>query len=224
MRIQEMLALSNLTGYIKRLNVHSALAFAGMAGPVVLIITDIMASSANPGYNPVRDSISSLALYKLGWVQTIGFLAIGLLIEIFTAGLLYNIRTRRGFHFSIACLVIMGFGLLLLGAFRTDPVGVSDTTEGIIHNVTALVVFWLFPITCLLMAPSVRNDPYWKNLYKYTIIAGFLGFILVIMVIVLEDSDSWFGLAERLLVANMIIWVEVMAFKLLYLSLTRDNS
>jgi hypothetical protein len=219
-----MLVLSNLSSYIRRLNVHSALAFAGMAGPVVLIVTDIMASSANPGYNQVRDSISSLALYKLGWVQTIGFLAIGLLVEIFTAGLLYNIRARRGFHFSIACLVIMGFGLLLLGAFRTDPVGVPDTAEGIIHNVAATTVFWLFPITCLLMAPSVRHDPYWKNMYKYTIIAGFLGFILVIIVIVLEDSDSWFGLAERLLVANMIIWVEVMAFKLLYLSLTRDNS
>ena len=219
-----MRIISNLSSYIRRLNVHSALAFAGMAGPVVLIITDIMASSANPGYSPVRDSISSLALYKLGWVQTIGFLAIGLLVEIFTAGLLYNIRTRRGFRFSIACLVVMGFGLLLLGAFRTDPVGVPDTIEGIIHNVTALVVFWLFPIACLLIAPSIKYDPYWKNVYRYTIIAGFLGFILVIMVIVLEDSDSWFGLAERLLVANTIIWVEVMAFKLLYLSLTRDNS
>ena len=109
-----MRLLSNLTTTIKRLNVHSALAFAGMAGPVVLIVTDIVASSANPDYSLVRDSISSLALAKLGWVQTIGFLAIGLLVEIFTAGLLYNIRARRWFHLSITCLVIVGFGMLML--------------------------------------------------------------------------------------------------------------
>jgi len=219
-----MRLLSNLSTTIKKLNVHSALAFAGMAGPVVLIVTDIVASSANPGYSLVSDSISSLALAKLGWVQTIGFLAIGLLVEIFTAGLLYNIRARRWFHLSITCLVIVGFGMLLLGAFRTEPVGAPENTEGIIHNIAATAVFWLFPIACLLIAPSIKHDPYWKNVYKYTIITGILGFILVIMVAILEDSTSWFGLAERLLVANMIIWVEVMAFKLLYLSLTRDNS
>jgi hypothetical protein len=218
-----MHVLSNLYVNIKKLNVHSALAFAGMAGPVVLIVTDIVASSANPGYSLMRDSISSLALYKLGWVQTIGFLAIGLLVEIFTAGLLYNIRTSWGFHPSITCLVIVGFGMLLLGAFRTEPVGDPENTEGIIHNIAAMAVFWLFPVATLLMTPSIRNDPFWKNMFKYTLITGILGFTLVIMVIILEDTASWFGLAERLLVANMIIWVEVMAFKLLYLSLTRDN-
>ena len=218
-----MRVLSNLTTTIKKLNIHSALAVAGMAGPVVLIVTDIVASSANPGYSLVRDSISSLALAKLGWVQTIGFLAIGLLVEIFTAGLLYNIRARRWFHLSITCLVIVGFGMLMLGAFRTDPVDAPDTAEGVIHHIAATAVFWLFPIACLIIAPSVRNDPFWKNVYKYTIITGILGFILVIIVAILEDSASWFGLAERLLVANMIIWVEVMAFKLFYLSLTRDN-
>lgn len=219
-----MHVLSNLYVNIKKLNVHSALAFAGMAGPVVLIVTDIVASSANPGYSLMRDSISSLALYKLGWVQTIGFLAIGLLVEIFTAGLLYNIRTSWGFHPSITCLVIVGFGMLLLGAFRTEPVGAPENTEGIIHNIAAMGVFWLFPVATLLMAPSIRNDPSWKNMFKYTLITGILGFALVIMVVILEDTASWFGLAERLLVANMIIWVEVMAFKLLYLSLTRDNN
>ena len=218
-----MRVVLNLSTIIRKLDVHSALAFAGMAGPVVLIVTDIVASSANPGYSLARDSISSLALAELGWVQTIGFLAIGLLVEIFTAGLLYNIRARWGFHPSITCLVIMGFGLLLIGAFRTEPVGAPENTEGIIHNIAATAVFWLFPVASLLIAPSIKHDPFWENVYKYTLITGILGFVLVIMVAILEDTGSWFGLAERLLVANMIVWVEVMAFKLLYLSVTRND-
>ena len=219
-----MRLLSNITATAKNLNVHSALAFAGITGPILLIITDIVAASANPGYSVVYNSISSLALGELGWVQTVGFLAIGLLVEIFAAGLLYNVCASRGFHLSIAGLVIMGFGLLLLGAFRTDPVGSADTTEGIIHNLAAAAVFWLFPIVSLLMAPSLRNDPNWRNVYRYTVIAGILAVIFVIIVAILDEtSSSWFGLAQRILVANMIVWVEIMAFKLLYLSVTRTQ-
>jgi hypothetical protein len=194
--------LSPLINVLKRLNTHSLLAMAGMAGPLVLVATDFTAAFTSPDYNMVRDSISSLALTQLGWLQTIGFLAIGLLVEIFTAGLLYNIKGVRGFRFSIVLLVIFGFALLLIGAFRTDPVGGPETIEGII-------------------APSLRNDPGWKGMFLYTVIAGFLAIGLVITLGVLPEETSWFGLLERIVVANMIIWVEVAAINFLRLSVKR---
>jgi len=58
-------------------------------------------------------------------------------------------------------------------------------------------------------------------MFKYTVVTGVLALALVIIVVALEDTSSWFGLAERILVANMIIWVEVIATKLLFLSLKR---
>jgi len=201
------------------LNIHSVLAFAGMAGPIVLAVTDFTASFTNPDYSLVQDSISSLALTRLGWLQTIGFLAIGLLVEIFVAGLLFNIKRWRGFHLSIGLLVFFGFGLLLIGAFRTDPVGGPDTIEGAIHGLTATVVFWLFPVAILIIAPSLKNDLNWNNVFIYTIVAGILAFILVVVTGFIQDGIKWFGLLERILVANMIIWVEVAAIKLLRLSL-----
>ena len=217
-----MRILTNITTTAKNLNVHSALAFAGIIGPVMLIITDIVAASANPGYSAVEHSISSLALGDLGWVQTVGFLAIGLLVEIFVAGLLYNIRAVRGFHLSIALLVLFGFGLLLIGAFRTDPVGAPDTVEGTIHSLTATVVFWLFPFAILIIAPSLKNDPNWKSIHLYTIVTGILAVIFVVVLGFLQDDISWFGLFERILVGNIIIWVEVAAVRLLYLSVKRS--
>jgi hypothetical protein len=207
----------------KRLNIHSVLALAGMAGPVVLVLAEITAASSSARYDIVRDSISSLALTRLGWLQTIGFLAIGLLVEIFVAGLLYNIRRMMGFHLSIGCLVFFGFGLLLIGAFRTDPAGAESTIEGTIHGFTALAVFWLFPVTVLLIAPSFRNDPDWKSLFVYTVVAGVLALALVIGLLCLRDQMTWFGLYERILVANMIIWVEVTAINLMRLSLKRGG-
>jgi hypothetical protein len=216
-----MYRLSPLINVFKRLNIHSVLALAGMAGPLVLVVTDFTAAFTNPDYSLVRDSISSLALTRLGFLQTIGFLAIGLMVEIFTAGLLFNIRGVRGFRFSIGLLVFFGFALLLIGAFRTDPVGWPDTIEGTIHGLTATVAFWIFPVAILVIVPSLRNDPAWRNISLYTIIAGLLAIVLVIMLGVLPGEASWFGLLERILVANMIIWVEVAAVSLLLLSIKR---
>jgi len=213
--------LSPALTVLRRMNVRSLLALAGMAGPLVLATTDFTAALTSPGYNLVKDSISSLALTSLGWLQTIGFLAIGLLVEIFTAGLLFNIKRARGFHFGIGLLVFFGFALLLIGAFRTDPVGAAHTIEGRIHGLTATAAFWIFPAAILAISPSIKNDPAWKSLFRYTVVAAILAIVFVITLGVLPDETSWFGLFERILVANMIIWVEVAAVKLLLLSLRR---
>jgi hypothetical protein len=206
----------------RRLNIHSALALAGVLGPLVLILGDLTASFSAQGYNLVQNSISSLALTSLGWLQTIGFLAMGLLVEIFVAGLLFNIRGIRGFRPSIGALVFFGFGLLLIGAFRTNPAGGPHTIEGTIHGVTAMFVFWIFPVGVLLIAPSLKNDRNWKTLFTYTVASGILGLALVIGVLFLKDRISWFGLYERILVANMIIWIEVAAVNLLRLTFRRQ--
>ncbi|MFH1639164.1 MAG: DUF998 domain-containing protein [Chloroflexota bacterium] len=206
------------------LNILGILALSGVAGPLVLIITDLTAAFSEPGYNLIRDSISHLALTPMGWVQTIGFLAIGLLVEIFVAGLLFGIRGKRGFGLSIGLLVCFGFGLLLIGAFRMDPVGTAPTIEGTIHTVTATTAFWIFPGALLLLAPSLRNDPFWRKLFNYTIDTCVVAFALIAGWSFLPDQASWFGLYERILVANMVIWIEVMAIWLLRLSLRHQRT
>ena len=205
------------------LNVRGILALAGVVGPFVLIFAELIAAFSEPGYDPIRDSISSLALTSMGWVQTIGFLAIGLLVEVFVAGLLFNIRRRWGFGLGLALLVCFGFGLLLIGAFRTDPVGAPHTIEGTIHSVTATTVFWLFPIAILLLAPSLRDDPYWEDTFVYTVVTGVLALALMIGQVCLPTQLSWFGLYERVLVANAVIWVEVIAVRLLLLSMSQER-
>jgi hypothetical protein len=206
---------------LRRMNGHSVLAISGMAGPVVLIVCDFTAAFSTPGYNLVKDSISSLALSSLGWLQTIGFLAIGLLIEIYTAGLLFNIKRSTGFHLGIALMVLFGFSMLLIGAFRTDPIGAERTIEGRIHGFTAMTAFWIFPLAILIIANSLKNDPRWRGFFRYTLVTGILAIALGITIKVTPGNNSLFGLLERVLVANMIFWVEITAIRILILSIKR---
>jgi hypothetical protein len=209
------------------LSVYSGLASAGIAAPVIFVITNLVVSfSSYPDYKFTRDSISSLALTPLGWVQTIGFMIMGLLIEVFIIGLLLSIRgwfihVDRKFTSGAFILGIFGFGLLLIGAFHTDPTGNIHTLEGTIHGIVSRMLFWLFPIATLLIAPCLRKQPYWKALFLYTIIAGAVALALLIVGIFLPSGFSWFGLYERILTLDELMWVEIMAIWLLRLSLRR---
>jgi hypothetical protein len=185
----------------------------------VLIITDLTVAFSDPGYNLMRHSISSLAWAHLGWVQTIGFLAMGLLMEVFVMGLFLNIRGVRGFGFGIALLICFGFGLLLIGAFHSDPAVGLHTIEGTIHGIVAKTIFWLFPAASLLIAPSLKKDPYWNPLFVYSIAAAIFALVFMICSVWLPADLSWFGLYERVLVVDEIIWVEIMAVWLLRSSL-----
>ena len=205
------------------LNIYSFLALAGVVGPIVLITANLVATFSIPGYNPIRDSISSLAWTPIGWLQSIGFLITGLLVEVFAVGLLFSIRGARGFRLGIGLLVFFGFGLLLFGAFREDPVCGPHTLQGTIHTITAATVFSIFPIASLLIALSLRKDSYWQGLFPHTIAMTGLASAFVIGHLCLAAKLSWLGLYERILVANTAIWVEIMAIRLLRLSLSASE-
>lgn len=205
------------------LDMRGILPLSGVVGPLVLILADIIAAVSQPNYNFVRDSISSLALTPLGWVQTIGFLAIGLLIEIFAAGLFLNMRRKSGFGLSITLLGFFGFGLLLIGAFRADPVGGITTVEGTIHDTASEAVLWLFFFAVLLLLPSLKGDPLWQRMYIYTVVTSVFSLALVLGYPFLPGNLSWFGLYERVLIGNAVVWVEVVAIRLLILSIRRKR-
>jgi MFS family permease len=206
----------------KRLNVNSVPAIVGIVGPIVVIVGDLAASSSVPDYSPVRNSVSSFALTSLGWLQTICFLAMGLLLEIFIAGLFFNIRRAKGFHAGIVLLALCGFVLMLIAAFHMDaPETELPTTAGIIHTITSYGLGLLFPIAILSLAPSFKSTPNWKNIFVYTLIAGVLAFGLILGAF-FTDQRGWFGLYERTIILNALVWVEVVAIHSLRLLLRQE--
>ena len=211
-------------GYIfKRIGLQGILAVAGMIGPVVLVSANLIATFSDPNYNMIRDSISSLVWTPLGWVQTLGFMAIGLFTEGFVAGLIINITKSRGFGTGAFLLVGFGFGLLLVGAFHEDHVLAQSTIEGTIHSVVASFVFSILPIAGLFLAPSLKRDLYWRKLFGYTIATSVITLVILIIIACLPDETGLFGFFERMVVAIEVIWIELMAFHLLCLNIRKTG-
>src|SRR4030042_6663185 len=177
----------------KRLNVANVPALVGIVGPLVVIVGDLTTSLSVPGYSPIRDSVSSFALTSLGWLQSICFLAMGLLLEIFVAGLFFNIRRARAFQAGIVLLALCGFVLMLIAAFHMDHSG-APPVDGIVHTIASYGLGLLFPIAILSLAPRFKSTPNWKGIFVYTLIAGVLGFGLIIGALPGEQR-GWFGLS-----------------------------
>ncbi len=206
----------------RRLNINSVPALVGIVGPIVVIVGDLAASLSIPGYSPIRDTVSSLALTSIGWLQSICFLAMGLLLEIFVAGLFFNIRRARGFYAGIVLLALCGFVLMLIATFHMDAPGGPRTTDGTIHAIASYGLGLLFPIAVLSFSPSLKSTPHWKNIFVYTLIAGVLAFGLIIGAFFTE-LRSWFGLYERIIILNALVWVEVVAVHFLRLLLRQES-
>jgi MFS family permease len=204
----------------KRLNIDSVPALVGIIGPIVVVVGDLAASLSTPGYSPVRDSVSSLALTGIGWLQSICFLAMGLLLEIFVAGLFFNIRRARGFLAGIVLLALCGFVLMLIAAFHMGHSG-APPIDGTIHTIASYGLGLLFPIAILSLAPSFKSTPKWKNIFIYTLIAGVLALGLILGAL-LTKQIGWFGLYERIIILNALIWVEVVAIHFLRLLLRQE--
>jgi hypothetical membrane protein len=204
----------------KSLNVNSAPAIVGIVGPVIVIVGDLIASLSVPGYSPIRDSVSSFAWTSLGWIQTICFLAMGLLWEIFTAGLYFTIRRARGFHVGIVLFALCGFVLMLIAAFHMGHTG-APRIDGTIHTISSYGLGLLFPVAILSLAPSLKNTPDWKNIFIYTIIAGVLAFALILGALFTEQR-GWFGLYERIIILNALVWVEVVAIHFLRMLMKQE--
>lgn len=206
----------------RSLGTNSVPAIVGIVGPIVMIVGDLSASLSIPGYSPVRDTVSSLALTSIGWLQSICFLAMALLLEIFVAGLFFNIRRARGFYAGIVLLALCGFVLMLIATFHMRAPGGPHTIDGTIHTIASYGLGLLFPIAILSLAPSFQSTPNWKSMFIYTLIAGVLAFGLIVGAFFTERT-GWFGLYERIIILNALVWVEVVAIHLLGLLLKQES-
>lgn len=197
---------------ISRPSLTKFLNYLIIASPVIFQVLMVSAQSFQPGYNPFRDTISSMVWGSFGWLQTFNFILFGALmiglIKGVSTRIVRDVRTKIG----IGLLYMVGAGFIILGVCATQSPGGPMTLQAGIHGITVYAITFSFPAAIFLLSHALKNLVNSKPMFVYTIITGTIGTGLIGLGIYLNIVEAhWFGMLERLLLLNGFAWLEIVS-------------
>ena len=144
----------------EKVRAHSTtlMLLAGYGG-ILFIATYLFLGFVTPGYNSLRDTISSLELTPYGLAQQINFFVVGTLNCVFALGLRREMREGFGRVLIPAIQFLAGLGVIGDAIFIH---GMPHLTCDLITFNSALCVLFLF-------AWRFRRDPNWRGWTAYSI-------------------------------------------------------
>jgi len=185
-------------------------ALAGIIGPALfaVVVTSLTFVEANfmrsIGWNPfgnVLDWPSGLAMGPYGWLMTINFFISGAMMAFFAYGLKLALQEKL----ATTLLMLAGFAMMGL-IFTTDPTirSYPKTWHGFLHDGFFAVLGVMLMSGMLLLGRVFQRNEEWKNLSIYT--WGTLALVI---------PTFWLkGVAFYVFLAAILIWSEVIAFRL----------
>jgi hypothetical membrane protein len=189
---------------------------AGVIGPALFWIVVLVDGSTKPGYDARTQTISELALGEHGWAQGANFFVVGLLMVAFAVGLRVRFLVGKASTFGPLLIALFGLGLAVSGIFATDPPQGDPpamTISGTIHDLAFLLVLAAIVAACFVFARRFRRERTWRGYSLYSIITGFLVPGLLVAFVLQGDGAPAAGLFQRVLVAVVFLWVEVIALR-----------
>jgi hypothetical protein len=198
--------------------------WAGMLGSALFVIIFTVEGFLRPGYDWRSTFISELSIGPRGWIQILNFIILGALFLIFTWGVAAEFRAGKASKWGPILLAIIGFSFLISGPFVTDVAGIPRdqmTLQGTIHGIFGALVFSLSPISCFVFYRRFREDPNWKHLSGWTLTAGIITSVAVILLSASTKQPvqpnaftPWNGLIQRMVIVPYLIWIFTFAFAL----------
>ena len=201
----------------------------GAIGPVLFLAVAALLGLLQPGYDAMSQPMSELALGPLGWAQTASFYATGLSFVAFALGFALDFFRRLPPRSWAAkalvglagvLIAISGAGLLISGAFPTDPSGAPQTDTGAIHDLAFLVVLLPLVLAHPAAALAMRKVPGWGRhaLASAFVPVAVLGLAFVFAAFAGDPGDPLHavgGLVQRALLVVAFGWITLTGWWLL---------
>ena len=191
-----------------------------IAGPLFTVVGLIQAFT-RPGFDLTRHALSLLENGNLGWIQISSFLLTGLLFVACAVGMRRTMAGSRGGTWGPWLIGITGAGLFSAAFLWADPgLGFPPGTpenattlswHGMGHLIVGTVAFLALIAACLVFARrfGARHQRGWAT---YSAVTGVLFFIALAG---LSSGHLWMNSAFVFTALNALVWVSVMAAKLL---------
>jgi hypothetical protein len=200
------------------------IALAGILAPVLYVSLVTVLGMLEPGYDQ-RTMMMSILGGVQGWhgaIFNLGLVLIGILLIVFGFGLHRNINQGKGNRLGFILFVFAGIGLMGSSYYHCDVdcINIIDEPDfrGQMHMLFAFIAGLSLAFSPLPFFFSMKHDSRWKNYRGVTLVTVILSNIPgIIMWITLFTTrlPEWEGIIQRLGLVFPLIWVEVMAIKLL---------
>lgn len=169
--------------------------WAGAIGSWLFIVVFLVDGLTRPGYRPVRQPVSALALGSRGWLQTTNFVVCGLLI---TVGAFALGNVLLTIAVAVFGLVLVASGVFPMDPMRGYPPGTPEgTPEGLslthkLHDWAGAAVFSALPVASLIAVFVLPNWQWYSGLTCAAATTGFLAFGQA-----WENDTPYTGLLQR---------------------------
>lgn len=194
------------------------------AGPTVFVGVFLIEGALRPGYSPLSEYVSALALGPRGWLQIASFILCGAGVMGLAALTRRALRARRAGRVGAVLLGIIGACLLASGPFVMDPAGTSpaaQTPHGLVHGILGGVVFLLMPVVPFVLAGPLRPPaaPRWAwwamlGLGAVTAIADAVFIAVTKSPNLVTATEPFGGLIQRTVLIPFMAWCVVLALVL----------
>ncbi|MFI7592848.1 DUF998 domain-containing protein [Micromonospora sp. NPDC049359] len=193
----------------KDITTRRLLACGAAAGPLFGIVI-IVGGALQPGYRPIRQSVSELATGSTGWIQTTNFLVCGSLFVVFALGVRRALRPRSAARTAAALTGLFGVALIASGLFTTDVAGQPQHTwTGTAHNAAGSIAFLSLPLLTFTWAICSARRRSWV----WTVTSAAAGVTMLLLIQGLAVPEHR-GLYQRLTIGVGWTWITAFALHL----------
>lgn len=190
------------------------LALGGIAGPVLFTVVVLVLGALRPGYSHFQHLISELGVADTpyaGLMNSIGFVAAGLMLAAFGVALARALPSGRLFGLAAILGTTFGLGIAASGVMSCDlgcPQG-EGSLENVVHNTIAPVTFLCLIVAMAILGVRFRRVPAWRHLSFFSLVASAAALCLLIALARSLDSRVLTGLWQRLLLLVLFTWCAI---------------
>lgn len=193
---------------------QKVLALCGIAAPILFTILVAVASALRPGYSQVAQYISELGQVGTSnaFIQDANFVVTGVLLIAFFVGLYRSIGPGSVSKIALGLLLVFPVAMVLAGTIfpLPSPIHFAIAAPAFILLVVAIFPFWR----------ALTKDSQWQGYARYTLATGVVSVGLLLFLIATSQAAlaAYAGLGQRLFIAPIFVWFEVLAARLFVLS------
>ena len=198
---------SRLSSLLSKQKSFQICGIVGIAGSSIAIITDFIGAAVVDGYNPIRQTISDLAIGDYGWIQDIGLnlYAISLLICAIALWR-WNLGDWR-WRLGSVLLFLLSIDIIVISE-HDQYANLAGSSGRSIHLYAVYVLGILFPLTCIAFSFGLRqiSRKWWY--FSYIIVALWVIFGPPFF----QIPTALDGLYERFVAVILLIWTTAMGW------------